>query len=67
MCIRDSSLAVDDPRLIRYLKGETLLIQEGEAAAKKGWHLLCVEGHPLGFGKLVNGTLKNKYPAGWRI
>ena len=61
------SLAVDDPRLIRYLKGETLLIQEGEATAKKGWHLLCVEGHPLGFGKLVNGTLKNKYPAGWRI
>ena len=29
------SLAVDDPRLIRYLKGETLLIQEGEAAAKR--------------------------------
>ncbi|MCO7153198.1 methyltransferase RsmF C-terminal domain-like protein [Salmonella enterica] len=23
-------------------------------------------GHPLGFGKLVNNNLKNKYPAGWR-
>lgn len=61
------SLSVDDPRLIRYLKGETLLIQDGESAEKKGWQLLCVEGHPLGFGKLINGTLKNKYPAGWRI
>ncbi|MFR7841111.1 MAG: methyltransferase RsmF C-terminal domain-like protein [Blautia massiliensis (ex Durand et al. 2017)] len=21
----------------------------------------------MGFGKLVNGILKNKYPAGWRV
>lgn len=61
------SLPVEDPRLIRYLKGETLLIEEGESTRKKGWHLLCTEGYPLGFGKLVNGTLKNKYPAGWRV
>lgn len=61
------SLPVDDPRLIRYLKGETILIEEHQAPCKKGWHLLCVQGYPLGFGKLVNGTLKNKYPAGWRI
>lgn len=61
------SLPVDDPRITRYLKGETLLIQPDEAPHKKGWHLLCVSGYPLGFGKLVNGTLKNKYPAGWRV
>ncbi len=61
------SLPVADSRLTRYLKGETLLIEEGEARGKKGWHLLCAEGYPLGFGKLVNGTLKNKYPAGWRV
>ena len=61
------SLPVDDPRLERYLKGETLTILPEEAAHTKGWHLLCVEGYPLGFGKLVNGTLKNKYPAGWRV
>ena len=52
------SLSVDDPRLERYLKGETLTIEPEEAAHSKGWHLLCVEGYPLGFGKLVNGTLK---------
>lgn len=60
------SLPVSDERLIRYLKGETLLIEEGTAARTRGWHLLCVSGYPIGFGKLVNQTLKNKYPAGWR-
>lgn len=61
------SLPVSDERLTRYLKGETLMIEPEEAAHKKGWHLLCVAGYPLGFGKLVNGILKNKYPAGWRV
>lgn len=61
------SLSAQDERLTRYLKGETLLIEPGESAQKKGWHLLCAEGYPLGFGKLVNQTLKNKYPAGWRV
>ena len=61
------SLSVEDPRLERYLKGETLIIEPGEAAQEKGWHLLCVQGYPLGFGKLVGQTLKNKYPAGWRV
>ena len=61
------SLSVNDQRLTRYLKGETLNIEPGEAAHTKGWHLLCVEGYPLGFGKLVGKTFKNKYPAGWRV
>lgn len=61
------SLSVADSRLERYLKGETLIIEPEEAAHPKGWHLLCVEGYPLGFGKLVGQTLKNKYPAGWRV
>ena len=61
------SLPVSDERLTRYLKGETLLIEPKEAARTKGWHLLCADGYPLGFGKLVNQTLKNKYPAGWRV
>lgn len=61
------SLNVSDERLSRYLKGETIAIQPDEALQEKGWQLLCVNGYPLGFGKLVNGILKNKYPAGWRI
>lgn len=61
------SLPVSDERLTRYLKGETLSIEPEEAANKKGWHLLCADGYPIGFGKLVNQVLKNKYPAGWRV
>ena len=61
------SLPVSDQRLGRYLHGETLSVSPEEAAHEKGWHLLCVEGYPLGFGKLVGQTLKNKYPAGWRL
>ena len=29
--------------------------------------LLCVEGYPLGWGKLNDGTFKNKYHPGWRL
>lgn len=61
------SLPVKDDRLTRYLKGETIVIEQTEATHTKGWHLLCADGYPIGFGKLVNGTLKNKYPAGWRV
>ena len=60
------NLSSEEERVARYLRGETLLIEDGEAKVKKGWQLVCVDGHPLGFGKLVNQTLKNKYPAGWR-
>lgn len=61
------SLPVCDERLTRYLKGETLNIAPEEASHSKGWHLLCADGYPIGFGKLVNQILKNKYPAGWRV
>lgn len=58
----------DDERLSRYLRGETLDVSDLIAGEKKrkGWQLVMVAGHPLGFGKLLNNNLKNKYPAGWR-
>lgn len=58
----------DDERLSRYLRGETLDVSDLIAGEKKrkGWQLVMVAGHPLGFGKLVNNNLKNKYSAGWR-
>ena len=62
------NFAADDERLQRYLRGETLDVSDlivGEKQ-RKGWQLVMAEGHPLGFGKLVNNNLKNKYPAGWR-
>ncbi len=60
-------LSVDDERITRYLKGETLDVDDVVEPKAKGWYLLCVDGYPLGWGKLANGTLKNKYLPGWRL
>lgn len=57
------SLGVDDPRVMKYLKGETI---EDISGAKDGYVLFCVDGFPLGWGKLSGTTLKNKYHTGWR-
>lgn len=56
-------LSCDDIRTIKYLKGETIDVDED---IKTGWVLVCVDGFPLGWGKLTGATLKNKYHAGWR-
>ena len=63
-CVR---LPVNDKRLTEYLSGAPIEIEKGETTANGGWVLLCADRFPLAFGKLVNGQLKNKYPAGWRI
>lgn len=59
--------AQDDPRVRRYLCGETVEVDDLTPARPSGWQLVCVSGYPLGWGKLVNGTLKNKYHPGWRM
>lgn len=56
-----------DDRVFRYLKGETITVDDMQVNRKKGWQLVCVNGYPLGWGKLVNGILKNKYLASWRM
>ncbi len=55
-------LALQDERVLRYLKGETLETPE----AKDGWTLVCVDGYPLGWGKVQKGRMKNKYAVGWK-
>lgn len=57
-------LKAGDIGLIKYLKGETINIDE----SYKGWVLVTVDGFPLGWGKADGcGRLKNKYNAGWRM
>jgi NOL1/NOP2/sun family putative RNA methylase len=56
------NLKSDDDNVKRYLKGETLLYE-----ADKGYHVLCVDGYPLGWVKAQNGSLKNQYPPSWRM
>ncbi len=57
---------LSDERVVKYLKGETILTDDLTGPKEKGWYLVCVDGYPLGFGKLSQGTLKNKYLPGWR-
>lgn len=56
------NLDSSDDRVIKYLKGETIC-----ADGDNGWVLVCVDSYPLGWGKLNNGILKNKYLPGWRL
>lgn len=55
-------LKADDPILTKYLKCETL-----EFDMPKGMYIICVEGYPLGYGKINNGSLKNYYNKNWRL
>ncbi len=60
------NLESSDERVIKYLKGETIDVDDIVSSKAKGWQLVLVDGYPLGWGKLANGTLKNKYLPGWR-
>lgn len=72
MCLKQEeykntvNLSVNDERVLKYLKGETIEVEDIMPAKAKGWQLVLVDGYPLGWGKLSNGTLKNKYLPGWR-
>ena len=58
------NLYSDDPRVLRYLKGETLDISDHTEL--NGLVLVETDGFPLGFGKASSGVLKNKYLKSWR-
>lgn len=58
-------LGMGDERVVRYLKGETVSLAEGEDAVK-GWCLVCMDEYPLGWAKGAGRNLKNKYYPGWR-
>ena len=55
-------LTADDPRVLAYLKGETL----SAPAELSGYVLVTVDGFSLGWGKASRGTVKNHYPKGLR-
>ncbi len=48
--------------IIKYLKGETLLV-EGE----KGFIGVCVDGRTVGWAKQTGKEMKNLYPPAWRF
>ncbi len=58
---RTADYAADAPDVLRYLRGESLT-----RPGIDGWTLVTVDSHPLGWGKQVDGQLKNHYPKGLR-
>jgi len=60
--IRTRDFAPDSREIFNYLKGETINI-----TGEKGWTGICVNGFPVGWGKQLDGMLKNHYPKAWRI
>ena len=62
-CQRVVSLAPDAPALAAFLHGEAIPCDDALA----GWTAVAVGNTVVGFGKAVNGTLKNRYPKGLRI
>lgn len=68
---RTVSLSTEYAEAIRYLKGETLemedeRVQRSENQSAKGFCLIGIDGFSVGWGKWVDGIMKNEYPAGWR-
>ncbi len=60
-CAQKLELGLTDARLDAFLRGETLAV-----AGPPGYAAVCADGFPLGFGKTVDGVLKNHLPKGLR-
>ena len=59
------SISLSEENAKRFLKGGSL---ESEVEAEgKPWVMICYEGYPLGWARLVGGRLKNQLPPGWVI
>ncbi|RMF31546.1 MAG: Fmu (Sun) protein, partial [Chloroflexi bacterium] len=54
---RTLDLEAGGPEVAAYLRGKPLHLPGPE-----GWLLVTVDGFPLGWGKRVQGTVKNHYP-----
>ena len=59
------NLSVTDERTVRYLKCESIDVEDGEAG--DGYCLVAAGGYPLGWAKIDKGRLKNKYLPSWRL
>ena len=62
-CRNVLELCLSDVRVGRFLRGESV---EADEKLKNGFCLVCVGGYPVGYGKAVNGTVKNHIPKALR-
>ena len=56
------NFSITDNNLCRYLKGESF---ESATLHNNGWSLILLDNFPLGWAKINDGRIKNKYPKGW--
>jgi NOL1/NOP2/fmu family ribosome biogenesis protein len=61
VCKNTVLLTGEDARTNAYLRGETIQDED-----ENGWCVVCVDNCTLGFGKRVQGTVKNHLPKGIR-
>ncbi len=61
-CNNFADYSATAPETEKFLRGET--VENGNV--KNGWLVFCVDGFPVGFGKAVNGVIKNHIPKGLR-
>ena len=59
------NLSKDDVRTDKYLRGETIFVEDKDTGVKDGYVLICVDGFGLGFGKLSCNKLKNLLGKGY--
>ncbi len=55
------SVSLSEKEAVSYLQGNTI-----SRETENGWILVTYAGYSLGFGKAVNGIIKNHYPKGLR-
>jgi NOL1/NOP2/sun family putative RNA methylase len=60
--LRMVGLEFGDPRVLSYLRGEVI-----SDSGENGWALVTVDDHTLGWGKRVQGKVKNYLPHGLRF
>ena len=70
--INKLNLSADHPAVLKYLSGETLpegMFSEDERQilTNKGWMAICVDGFPLGWGRVVDRVVKNHLPKAHRF
>jgi NOL1/NOP2/sun family putative RNA methylase len=56
------NLSAASREIAAYLRGESI-----PSEGRIGWTLVTVDGFPLGWGKRVQGIVKNHYPRGWQV
>ena len=67
-CGRCVSIPAYDPVAAAWLRGESVPLDSTQNTGdlRRGWVLVCVGAHPVGWGKITGRTLKNRIPSGWR-